>query len=79
MTDTNTMSSAIASAFALGRLPGVQRRAAEYVAWEAAMNGLAVAFDLPLDVAKERFEKRRLRSVLSWRRVASQCLSEGEL
>jgi len=76
---TNTMSSAIAGALALGRLPGLRRQAAEYVAWEAAMNGLAAAFDLPLDVAKERFEKRRLRSALSWRRVVSQCLSEGEL
>jgi len=76
---TDTMSSAIASAFALGRLPGLRRQAAVYVDWEAAMNCLAATFDLPLDVAKERFEKRRLRSVLSWRRVVSQCLSEGEL
>ena len=73
------MTNAALRAFVLGSTPAMRRLAAEAVEWEKAMSELAITFGLPLDVTKERFEQRRLHSVLSWRQLVSWCFGNGEL
>jgi len=70
---------AITVAATLGQIPAMRSLAAMAVKWEQEMNGLAVALDLPLDVVKERFAQRRLRSRLSWRDLVAEIMGTGEL
>lgn len=76
---TNSALVAIAAASALGQIPHGRHLAAQAVEYEQAMRELSAAFNLPLDEAREQFEARRVKSVMSWRDLVCWCLHNGEL
>jgi len=70
---------AITAAATMGQIPAMRSLATMAVEWELEMNRLAMAFNLPLDIVKERFTRRHECSLLSWCDLVAEIMGTGEL